>query len=40
MYKHIHSSFGYLTPAEFEDQWRKEQACEQKNGVIDEQQRV
>lgn len=24
MHKRIHSSLGYLTPAEFEDQWRKE----------------
>jgi len=26
MYKRIHSSLGYLTPTEFEVQWRKEQA--------------
>ena len=26
MHKRIHSSLGYLTPAEFEAQWRKEHA--------------
>jgi putative transposase len=28
-HKRIHSSLGYLTPAEFEDQWRREQALTQ-----------
>jgi hypothetical protein len=35
----IHASLGYLTPVEFEDQWHKEQAYEQKDGVINEQER-
>jgi hypothetical protein len=26
MHQRTHSSLGYLTPAEFEEQWRKEQA--------------
>lgn len=26
MHKHIQSALGYLTPAEFESQWRNEQA--------------
>jgi len=31
--KRIHSSLGYLTPSEFEEQWLKEQAClAQNNG--------
>ena len=28
-YKRIHSSLGYLTPVEFEDQWQREQALTQ-----------
>ena len=29
IHKRIHSSLGYLTPDEFEDQWRREQAVMQ-----------
>ena len=40
MQKYIRSALGYLTPSGFEGQWRKEQICDQKDEVTDEQQRV